>query len=189
MHDEQLNTLTHAFGLFLSVFGLCILWDTTQLGCLVYLLSLVSVYLFSTLSHATVGRKQHWFKRLDKGCIFFLIAGTYTPLVLAQYNNAHGYTLLVQIWTFAIIGFIAKVVYRHESVISYVLLGWCPILFSPGLLNAPVYTLGLVFLGGMAYTTGLYFFFNDHKYAFHSVWHLCVIAGSALQFAAIYTVY
>jgi hemolysin III len=39
--------------------------------------------------------------------------------------------------------------------------------------------------GGLAYTGGTFFFHHDHRQYFHAVWHLFVLAGSGLHFAAI----
>lgn len=187
--DETLNTIVHGAGLFLSSFGVYTLWATTHLGCLIYLASAISVYLFSTLSHAIPGRKRELLRLLDQGCIFFLIAGTYTPLIMAFQPNNHGYILLSEIWLASIIGFIAKTYFRLKTIVPYVILGWCPAVCCPWILgDAPWHVIGLIVLGGLAYTAGLYFFLRDHKFGHHALWHLFVLAGSALHFAAIYQI-
>lgn len=165
-------------------------WGATHLGCLVYLLSLASVYLFSTLSHAIPGSKRDVLRRLDQGCIFLLIAGTYTPLILSLAKNpTDGYILVGEIWLAAIIGFVAKVKYRAKTIIPYVVLGWCPALCSPWVFtNTPMNIALLIIAGGLAYTAGLYFFLRDKTFGYHALWHIFVIAGSALHFAAIYMV-
>lgn len=187
--NEALNTLTHALGLALTSFAIVIQWGSSHLGCLVYLLSLASVYLFSTLSHGIPGPKRDVLRRLDQGCIFFAIAGTYTPLVLAlSQNPTHGYILIAEIWIAAAIGFIAKVKYHAATIIPYVILGWCPALCSPWLFTStPLNVAALVVGGGLAYTTGLYFFLRDKTFGYHALWHIFVIAGSALHFAAVYS--
>lgn len=187
--DEALNTLTHGAGLFLSSFAAYTFWACTQIGCIVYLLSAMSVYLFSTLSHGIPGRRRARLRALDQGCIFLMIAGTYTPLILAYANNYQGHILLGEIWTAAVIGFALKTMYRMKSIIPYVVLGWCPCLCHPWVLaSAPYEVTALIVLGGLAYSAGIYFFLKDHKFGFHALWHLFVLAGSALHFAAIYTI-
>ncbi len=187
--NEALNTITHGLGLALTSFAIVIQWGSSHLGCLVYLLSLASVYLFSTLSHGIPGSKRAVLRRLDQGCIFLLIAGTYTPLVLALAENpVHGYILIAEIWIAATIGFVAKVKYAARTIIPYVILGWCPALCSPWLFtNTPLNVAALIVGGGLAYTAGLYFFLRDKTFGYHALWHIFVIAGSALHFAAIYS--
>lgn len=187
--NEALNTLTHGLGLALTSFAIVLQWGSSHFGCIVYLLSLASVYLFSTLSHGIPGTKREVLRRLDQGCIFLLIAGTYTPLVLGLAENVmHGYILLTEIWLAACAGFIAKVKYQAQTIIPYVVLGWCPALCSPWLAaNVPLNVGALIVAGGLAYTAGLYFFLRDKTFGYHAMWHIFVIAGSALHFAAIYS--
>ena len=188
--NEALNTITHGIGLALTSFAIVIQWGFDHLGCLVYLLSLGSVYFFSTLSHGIPGPKRAILRQLDQGCIFFAIAGTYTPLVLSMSDNAaHAYILVGEIWLAALIGFVAKVKYRVATIIPYVVLGWCPALCSPWVFaNTPLSVGALIVGGGLAYTAGLYFFLRDKTFGYHALWHIFVIAGSALHFAAIYSI-
>ncbi|HEX3601076.1 MAG TPA: hemolysin III family protein, partial [Lacipirellulaceae bacterium] len=80
--DEFINTLTHGFGFLLSVWGGCLmLWEALRggdmwrvAGCGIFAASLIAVYAASTLSHiATTVRRKSFFRRLDQGCIYFLI--------------------------------------------------------------------------------------------------------------------
>ncbi|MEZ5328253.1 MAG: hypothetical protein R3F19_24675 [Verrucomicrobiales bacterium] len=43
----------------------------------------------------------------------------------------------------------------------------------------------LLVAGGLAYTDGTYFFARDHRPYYHAIWHLFVLGGSALHFAAV----
>ena len=103
-----------------------------SLGCLVYVISLVAVYAASTLSHSfRRPRLRHFFRTVDQVCIFFLIAGTYTPWGLAFYSEGWGWTLLVAMWALAFAGAGFKLfVTGHDNVgvAFYVLLGWLPAL-------------------------------------------------------------
>jgi len=188
MTDDRLNTLTHAFGLAVSIgAALAVLCCWSNPACLVYLASLVTVYFFSATSHGvSPGRMKRTLQQWDKGTIFFLIAGTYTPLLLANSFGVPTYTLILQIWAIAFVGFIAKVIYGYKGLWPYVVLGWGPILVSPAsLITAPWEMIGLVVAGGLAYTVGLFFYLNDHRRGFHPLWHCWVLLGSALHFAAI----
>lgn len=186
MSDEHLNTATHTFGFALS--GLAVgLLGAASIGCTVYLATLLVVYLFSSLSHGLNQPYKELFERLDKGSIFFLIAGTYTPLILA--SPVCDPVLIGVLWLAAATGFIAKVFYRVEDIAPYVVMGWLPVVAYPGLLmTAQTETLWLVIAGGLCYTFGLAFFMLDRIRGFHPLWHLCVVAGSTFHFIAIYGV-
>src|ERR1700712_5227259 len=86
--EEFINTVTHGFGfVFAVVGGLAMVWSVLRhgdiwriTGCGIFAASLIAVYAASTLSHsATSVEWKSFFRRLDQGCIYFLIVATYTP--------------------------------------------------------------------------------------------------------------
>ena len=119
-----------------------------------------------------------------------LIAGSYTPFGLILLNGTLGQALFAGIWTFAIAGIAAKLVWHHRfpviSVASYVVMGWLGI-FAIGplldLLGAPAIILAIA--GGLAYTFGVIFFAWDRLPHNHAIFHLFVLAGSILHYAAV----
>ena len=201
-HGEELvNALTHGFGLLLSVSGTILMafalysqadpWR--RIGCAVYLASLIAVYATSTLSHSfTTPRWRSFFRSLDQGFIYLLIAATYTPISLAYLRTGVWWLLLGAVWSIALYGFVTKVFFAHRveavTVWSYVLLGWLPILSVPKLMTIVDSYNGfwLMLAGGLCYTIGTVFLICDHKVRhFHALWHLFVIAGSTCHFLAI----
>jgi hemolysin III len=198
--EERLNAATHGAGLLLSVVGALVmaaavagrgdLW--VQVGCGIYLFSLVCVYAMSTLSHGNWSlERKAFFRRLDQAFIYLLIAGTYTPFSLAYLRTGWWWALLATIWLVAIIGFVSKLFFAHRveviSIVSYVILGWMPIMSAPALMTTlPFGAFVWMLVGGVCYTAGTVFLLNDeHVRHFHAVWHLFVIAGSACHFAGI----
>jgi hemolysin III len=194
--DELLNTITHGFGFILAVVGAQMLTanllaQTNRwlvVGGLMYLVSLVGVYAMSALSHgATDLTWKTRFRQLDQGFIYLLIVGTYTPYSLAYLHGPIWMAVLGGMWIVAILGFITKVFLAHRvdsvSIVSYLVLGWIPIVSVPTLLReAPVGAFNLIIGGGVCYTIGVMFLVNDRKKHFHATWHLCVVAGSACHF-------
>src|SRR5688500_3690386 len=86
--EELANTITHGFGLFLSIVGFVFLvamagingdvWHIAS--SIVYGLSLVILYAASTFYHgATSPRLKPILQIVDHCCIYLLIAGSYTP--------------------------------------------------------------------------------------------------------------
>ncbi len=106
--------LSHWFGAVLSVAALVALLVVAQgrtlhvVSFAVYGSCLILVYLASALAHSLrcspkVGDRLD---RFDYAAIFLMIAGTYTPLCLVLLNGVLGWTLLITVWTIAIVGIV-----------------------------------------------------------------------------------
>ncbi|MDT7780612.1 MAG: hemolysin [Acidobacteriota bacterium] len=197
--EEVANCVTHGVGLALSVAGLVALvllaWTHGDawhvLSSTVYGASLVTLYLASTLYHgARTPRTKHFFQILDHCCIYLLIAGTYTPFTLVTLRGGWGWTLFGLVWTFALAGILFRVRfgtrYRPVAVASYVLLGWlCVIAVKPILATVPTGALLWIVAGGLAYTTGVFFFASKTIPHNHAIWHLFVLGGSFCHYMAV----
>jgi len=201
--EEWTNTLTHGFGLLLSLGGTVVLCfqamasenGSLLVGSVVYSISLVLVYLASTLSHAIKNqvRRFRW-RILDQGLIYLLIAGSYTgfslPLLVIQRNRY----LLMIIWILALVCFFHRTVIRARSdkngTISYLALGWMPIFtFYGSAALIPPEALFWLVAGGFCYSAGVVFLVFDHRVPyFHTIWHLFVIAASISHFLGIYKI-
>ncbi len=197
--EERANRWTHGCGFVLSVVGAVYLVSAIPeqsgakrlVACVVYVLSLMAVYATSTLSHGPFNNRwRSFFRALDQGFIYCLIAGSVTPLAVTYLPSNICWLLLGMMWTIAGAGFITKVCFAHRvdavSVWIYVLLGWLPILASPWfqeLAPRPALLWGLA--GGVCYTLGTVFLIFDNRVPhFHAIWHLFVMAGSAIHFFA-----
>jgi hemolysin III len=198
--DELVNAATHALGFVLAVVGALVMLSGVRIqgdplvavGCGVYLASLLAVYAMSTLSHSAASpRWKSLFRRLDQGFIYLLIVATYTPLSIAYLHGGFWWTILTLMWVAALAGFVAKVFFAHRveaaSVVSYLALGWMPVLGLTELVRTmPAAALWSMFLGGLCYTVGTLFLMYDQRVRhFHAAWHLCVIAGSTCHFVGI----
>src|ERR1043166_3007764 len=111
--EEIANSLSHGIGLVLAIAATPILiiaairygsaWNTV--GVSVFGASMVTLYLASTLYHAlTHQRAKEFFRILDHGAIFLLIAGTYTPFTLGVLRGPWGWTLFGLVWSLAVFG-------------------------------------------------------------------------------------
>ena len=103
-----------------------------------------------------------------------------------------GYTLLAIVWAMAAVGVLWKMFFtgRYEVIatIVYVLMGWMSLLaYKQMLANVPAVSLTLLFAGGVVYTVGVLVYAWEKLPYNHAVWHLFVLAGSALHFAAVVT--
>lgn len=195
--DEIVNAITHGVGTVVAAAGLVALihfTDTRQEpGYLVYGITLVLLYLTSTLYHSiSHDRIKNVFRKLDHMAIFLLIAGTYTPYCLNALDGWIRWTLLGIVWGCAAAGIIIKGFYTGKlqwlSLVFYVLMGWMALLVIKPIYDTLSFS-GFVFLliGGIAYTLGTYFYMNNRIRFGHGIWHLWVLAGSTFHFFSIMT--
>lgn len=198
-HGERFNAYTHLAGALLALAGAVVLivlgamkqdvWKIVSFA--VYGASLVVLYSASTLYHSTRGRLKAFFRKLDHTAIYLLIAGSYTPFTLVTLRGPWGWSLFGTIWALALLG-IAQEFWlgkrtRALSLVIYVLMGWIALAAVMPLVET-LSPAGFAWLagGGLAYTAGIVFYAFDKRFAhWHGIWHLFVIAGSALHYVAI----
>ena len=198
--EELVNSITHGIGLVLSVIGAIVMavalgrgdvWRV--MGCGVYLASLITVYAMSTMMHSChTPRWKSFFRALDQGSIYLLVAATYTPFALAYLRTSVWWILLGLIWAIALQGFLAKVLFAYRvetpAIWPHLLIGGIPFISIPTLLGViSIGALWWMLVGAACYVVGLVFFVNDERVRhFHAVWHVFVIAGSMCHFMGIY---
>jgi hemolysin III len=131
---------------------------------------------------------------LDHIAIYFLIAGTYTPVGLLTLNGPLGWTLLVAIWLLAVAGIPFKLFYLDApvwlSTATYLVMGYLALVAVVPLARAVSFS-GLAWLlaGGLAYTVGAVIYSCQRpdpfpgRFGHHEIWHLLVLVGSGCHFA------
>ena len=197
--EEVGNTLTHGFGLLLSLFGLGLLIYLASIygdflyivSAVIYGLSLIALYSASTFYHGSTSPElKQKLQLIDHCCIYLLIAGTYTPFTLIALRGTFGNSLFLVVWGFALIGIGIKIFLHNRipaaSVISYLVMGWIGIIAVQPLYQAlGLIPIALIVAGGLVYTLGTIFYgWKSLKYH-HAVWHLFVLGGSICHFLAI----
>lgn len=199
--EELINAVTHGVGALASTAGgsvlvtLAVLFgDTWQIvSTAIYSAALLLLYTSSTLFHAI----QHQVAKarlqvLDHCAIFVLIAGTYTPFTLVSLRETWGLMLFGIVWVLALAGVIFKLLclgrFPRLSLAIYLGMGWLALIALDPLLQV-LSTEALLWLlaGGLAYTVGTIFYYNQHIPYAHGIWHLFVLAGSFCHFVAVAT--
>jgi len=198
--EEIWHAITHGAGFFLGISALVLLVvfasidessPITIVSVAIYGATLVIMYGSSTLYHAARETEfKQLFQKFDHSAIYFLIAGTYTPIMLVTVGGAEGWTIFGIEWGIAIVGIALKFIYpgRFElfSLLAYLLMGWLiVVVFDTFKSNMDPRGFWLIVAGGVAYTGGILFYVKDNIRYFHVIWHLFVLAGSVLQFFAI----
>ena len=198
-HGERFNSYSHLIGALLAVAGAVVLivigalqgdvWKIVSFS--IYGASLVLLYSFSTLYHSTRGGAKRLFQKLDHNAIYLLIAGSYTPFTLVTLRGPWGWTLFGVIWGLAAVGMLQESLLgkrtRTLSLVIYVLMGWVALVAVVPLIEA-LSPAGFAWLaaGGVIYTLGIAFYLYDEKFKhWHGIWHLFVVAGSAVHYVAI----
>lgn len=198
--NEIWSSITHGLGTMLSVAALVLLiikgvrsHDEVELiSMIIYGISLVTLYLASTLFHSLYFTKARRILQLiDHTNIFILIAGTYTPFCLLGMGQSFGFKLLLAIWSLCLLGiilhqFLPSRLQWIETTI-YVILGWLCLLGFKQLWNSLGMNGFLLLLGGgLCFTFGAVIYsFRNLKYS-HVYWHLIVLAGTILMFFSVY---
>lgn|SRR5690606_7360744 len=199
-NEEFWNTITHGIGTVLAIAALVLMLvysslygSTLEIICsIVFGLSLTFQYAASTFYHAaTNARKKYYLKRVDHLCIYLLIAGTYTPVLLIGLKGAWGWTMFGCIWALVVLGFIFKFSrLRRSKKLSlslYALMGWLIVIAAkPMIESLSPEALTYIVLGGLAYTVGIFFYAYEKIPFNHAIWHLFVLAGSLLHFLGIF---
>lgn len=199
VREEIANSISHGLGLVLALVALPILVlsamriGRTQfiVGAVVFGVTMVLLYLASTLYHSIKHETAKNFCRLfDHSAIFLLIAGTYTPFTLGVLRGVWGWTLLAIVWCLAIAGIIIKALPRTRHswmcMVLYLVMGWLAIIaIKPIWQLVPLPGILLILAGGVSYTGGLAFFAARSLRYHHLIWHLFVIAGTAFHFFAV----
>ena len=161
----------------------------------IYGASLLIMYTVSSVYHGLKpGNAKRVMRVIDHCDIYFLIAGTYTPILLAgirPINPAIAWTVFGVEWALAAIAVTLNAIdlkrYEKVSMVCYIGMGWCVIAILKVTIEAMTMS-GFILLlaGGIAYTIGaaLYGLGKKMRYV-HTVFHVFVLAGSVLQFLAI----
>ena len=200
--EKILNTASHALSAIVMIFAWYLLFQNSdtfpkQVANTIYCLCIFVMFFNSALYHGVPSSKFSYVMRaIDHSSIFLAIAGSYTPILLYGINNSYSYIGLAFIWFAAIVGIILKIIafstgYVQKSekpaLIMYLIMGWVSVFFIPSMVSSLTWpVMGLILLGGLCYTVGVYFY-KQHKIKMnHFIWHLFIIGGAFSHYFAIY---
>ena len=200
--EEIFNMVSHIVGAALGIAALvlCVVISASHhdpwavVGSSIYGASLIMLYTMSSIYHGlrpNMGKKV--LQVLDHCTIYFLIAGTYTPVCLAGLRRVSLVACWVMfgiIWGLAALAITLTAIdikkYQVFSMICYIGMGW-GIIFAFRPLIEAISLKGFFWLmgGGLCYTIGAILYGIGKKLKWiHSIFHLFVLAGSILHFFA-----
>ena len=201
--EELMNMITHIVGGALGVVVLlsCVILAALRdnffgiLSCTIYGTTFITMFTISSVYHGLApGMGKKVMQVIDHCTIYFLIAGSYTAVVLSAIRPVYpalGWGLFIFEWSLAAIAATLTAIdmkkYEVFSMICYIGMGWAVIPFARqthAVLTAPGFLLLLG--GGIAYTIGAVLYgIGSKKKWMHSVFHVFVVLGALLQFLSI----
>jgi len=201
--EEIMNMVTHIVGGGLGVIALtlCVTFAIMHRNSyglvtgIIYSISMITLYTMSSVYHGlrpSTGKKV--LQIIDHCSIYFLIAGTYTPIALTAIRPVYpvlGWGLFLFEWALTALSVTLTAIdlkkYNVFSMICYIGMGWAVLPFLQQTRQALTES-GFLFLlwGGIAYTVGAILYgIGSKKRWFHSVFHIFVFLGSLLQLMCI----
>lgn len=201
--EEIMNFVTHIVGAAIGIIVLisCVAVSSSHgnmfgvIGSVIYGISMISLYTVSSIYHGLRSeRPKKVFRVIDHCTIYFLIAGTYTPILISAVrtiDSVSAYAMLGFEWGLAAIAVLFTAIdmkkFTVPSMICYLLLGWGIVFIIKTALIATT-PAGFAWLlsGGIIYTVGsiLYGLGKKMKYM-HSVFHIFCLLGSVLQYVCV----
>ncbi len=202
--EERMNMISHIVGGTLSVAALALLCVFSALhhdpwavvSSAIYGVTLTTMFTVSSIYHGLhIGKAKRVMRVIDHCDIYFLIAGTYTPILLVAIrplNAEIAWTIFAVEWALTALAVTLNAIdlkrYEKISMACYIGMGWCIVavlrltieaMTMPGFL--------LLLFGGIAFTIGAVLYnIGKRVHYMHSVFHIFVIIGCALQFSAIF---
>lgn len=201
--EEIMNMVTHIIGAVIGIVALtlCVIRAALHgnvfgvVTSAIYGTTMITMFTISSVYHGlkpNLGKKV--MQVIDHCTIYFLIAGTYTVIVLSAIRPVYpalGWSLFGFEWAMVALATTLTAIdlrkYNVFSMICYIGMGWAVIPFWKQTLEV-LTTSGFLLLlaGGIAYTIGsiLYGLGKKQKWM-HSVFHIFVIVGAVLQYFAV----
>ena len=201
--EEIFNMVTHIVGGGLGIIYLVI---SVLIGAFhknPWAIVSASVYGFSTVALFTMSSVYHGLKSstakkvlqiLDHCTIYFMIAGTYTPITICAMRQRYPFTAWVIfsiVWALAALGITLTAIdikkYEKFSMICYLVMGWCIIVpFTKTVTSIGINGMLWMLVGGILYSIGAILFrIGIKKKYIHSVCHIFVNLASVAQFVGI----
>jgi len=203
--SDLINFYSHLAGAIASVSGYIVLLLNS--GGSVAKIVLSSIYSFcaifvfvcSSIYHgqrAEQDDRNPW-RRLDHIAIFFMIAGTYTPICYLYLDGWWRWSIIGAQWLFVILGLIFKLFYVHGprwlAASLYVIMGLMVLIPLGQLIHVmPLTSIVLIFAGGIAYIIGAVIWARKKPnpfpgiFGFHEIFHLLVLVGAFLHYLVIF---
>jgi hemolysin III len=170
------------------------------IGAITYGLSLFLLLATSGTYHTPYWSQstRQKFQRVDRSMIFVLIAGSYTPFLLATSGDSLSLFIPI-IWSIALLGIIRTLFLpngrRWVTTMSYLAMGWLVFpLFYQWITQLGLNVVIPLGLGGLIYTLGAIAYARKSPnpwpstFGYHEIFHVAVILASICHYYAVWLV-
>jgi hemolysin III len=175
-------------------------WGNTAalIGSLIFGVALLVMYTVSTLYHS-IPWSAIWKRRLqraDHSMIYFVVAGTFTPIAIAGLDDRAMWWCLGLVWGIATVGITLKLVLPSVStglsVTLQLVMGWTVIFWIPRIWDSlGPGAIAYIAIGGLLYTVGTVLFMTKRPklfpriFSYHELFHVFVVLASTFHFLAV----
>lgn len=197
--QERVNILLHIIGILFGLTAIPVLISKSVVkddnagvaSVCIYGACFLLLFTASTLYHLSVRKKLRlFFRKLDRMSIYFMIAGTYTPIIWHYIYDSTGIALLCILWGLVLTGIIFELFFPNRfnvfSVAAYLIMGLI-FLFVPRhfFSSLPPSVTALIIAGVACYCTGVIFYLWQKWAYHHALWHALVLAGGICHYVAV----
>ncbi|OQC73080.1 MAG: hemolysin-III related [Deltaproteobacteria bacterium ADurb.Bin002] len=137
---------------------------------------------------------------MDRLAIFFMIAGTFTPICYFCLDGAYKWMMIAFQWSLVGVGLISQIFFpgapRKLYAVIYLFMGWSALFTLKQMLaNMSSSQAILLVSGGVSFTIGAIIYAVKKPrmipgiFSFHELFHIMVLIGGILHYAMIYGVY
>lgn len=204
--EERFNVYSHLLGIFAGLVGTVLLIVSASesiphlLVVLAYGLSLIFMFSASSLHHTFKVKENdnNIWHRLDRLAIYFMIAGTYTPVCFFYLEGGWRWSMIGIQWGLVLFGFASQVFFPGASRVLYsaiyLVMGWLAVfplyrLFAVMTLAE----LALLVSGGIVFTAGGIIYAIKRpvlfpgRFSFHELFHVLILIGVSCHYFLIYS--
>jgi hemolysin III len=201
---ERISFYSHMAGVFAAIAGTVYLIYVARTSIahvvvsIVYGFSVILLFSASASYHALKQNENEisiW-RKLDHSAIFFMIAGTYTPVCYIYLSGYWKWSVIIIQWTLVVAGLFLKILYlkapRYLSTMIYLLMGWIGVFaIKEFYTTMPRNAVFYLFAGGISFTVGAIFYAIKKPvlgsgFGFHEIFHLFVLLGGVFHYLLVY---
>lgn len=206
--EELFNFYSHLIGMVVAIIGTIFLLYTASgsvsmvVVAAIYGLSVIFLLLASSLYHffKTEDNELSFWRKMDRLAIFFMIAGSYTPVCYFFLDDDWRLPMISVQWGLVAFGMLSQVFFPRAPRMIYaamfLIMGWLVVLpISQILENMSENQVNLLFSGGVAFSFGALFYAIKKPllfpgiFSFHELFHVMVLIGAGCHYALIYSAF
>lgn len=195
---EPGNFFTHVIPAFLAIPALYLLIQKASnlfayTAAYIYGFAIMVLFGVSAIYHSVPKTEYgiRFWQKFDHCCIYLMIAGSFTPTALLVFDGWLRWLVFGLVWSVALIGCLLKIFNKLKNqMVStglYIAMGCLVIPFLNKMLqNLPWGAIAWLFIGGLFYVGGTYYYAKDKPlnrfFHSHELWHVFVNFGALAHF-------